>query len=392
MKSDSKDSIVRETLCALEYVLGPGPAALHEPVFAGNEWQYLKECLDSTFVSSVGEFVDEFESQLTKFTGSGHTVAVVNGTAALHIALLLAGVVRGDEVLVPALTFVATVNSIAYCGAFPHFIDSKEDTLGIDPTKLRDYLNQNTCQQSGNCVNRKTGNIIRAIIPMHTFGHPVAMSEIKSLAEEHDISVIEDASESLGSYYQGKHTGTFGHFGTLSFNGNKTITTGGGGAILTNDVDLARLAKHLTTTAKCPHSWEYKHDQIGYNYRMPNLNAALGCAQLEQLPELLLNKRKLFKRYYESFKSVKGLKIVSEPNGCHSNYWLQTLILDPENCKYRDDILNATNAAGYMTRPAWSLISEMDVYSSCPRMNLDCANSLVNRLINIPSSSNLIDK
>lgn len=391
MKSGSKDLIVKETLCALESVLGPGPVTLHEPVLAGNEWHYLKECLDSTFVSSVGEFVDKFEYQLTKYTGAKHAVAVVNGTAALHIALLLAGVVRGDEVLVPALTFVATVNSIAYCGASPHFVDSEEGTLGIDPTKLQDYLNENTFQQSGNCINKNTGSIIRAIMPMHTFGHPVAIREIIALADEHNISVIEDASESLGSFYQGKHTGTFGQLGTLSFNGNKTITTGGGGAILTNDTDLAVMAKHLTTTAKCPHDWEYKHDQIGYNYRMPNINAALGCAQLEQLQELLVKKRKLFRRYNESFRSVTGVNLVSEPEGCQSNYWLQTIILKSEYCQYRDDILKATNAAGYMARPAWNLISEMDVYSSCPRMNLECAYSLVSRLINIPSSSNLID-
>jgi aminotransferase in exopolysaccharide biosynthesis len=392
MISCANKFIAEEILDALVTAVGPGPVALHEPDFSGNEWQYLKQCLDSTYVSSVGEFVDQFESRLTDFTGAKYAIAVMNGTAALHIALLLAGVSRNDEVLVPALTFVATANAVTYCGATPHFIESEESTLGIDPKRLYQYLEQSTDQRSGNCVNAASGNVIRAIVPMHTFGHSASMSEVMTLAEDFNITVVEDAAESLGSYYHGRHTGTIGLLGTLSFNGNKTITTGGGGAILTNDSELSRLAKHLSTTAKQPHSWEYKHNLVGYNYRMPNLNAALGCAQLEQLLDKLERKRRLYDKYRQALQGIKGVSLVAEPDRCKSNYWLQTLVLSPENSEMRDEILSITNSAGYMTRPAWNLISEMDAYLNCPRMSLDCAASLANRIINIPSSAFLIDR
>lgn len=382
---------VEQVVAAIRLVAGPAPVALHEPRFAGNEWAYLKECLDSTFVSSVGKFVDRFEADLAAYTGAKHAVAVVNGTAALHIALKLAGVEAGDEVLIPALTFVATANAVAYCGATCHFVDSDERTLGVDPHKLREYLMATTEQRNGVCVNRATGQVIRALVPMHTFGHPVDLDGLLAVAHDFNLVLVEDAAESLGSYYHGRHTGTFGRFGTLSFNGNKTITTGGGGAILTNDPQLAQTAKHLTTTAKLPHRWAFEHDQIGYNYRLPNINAALGCAQLEQLPGFLEAKRRLFQRYQDAFAEIQGASIVMEPEGCHSNYWLQTLLLAPEKADQQEAILAASNDAGLMTRPVWMLMNRLPPYRDCPAMDLAGVESLAARLINVPSSAHLAD-
>jgi perosamine synthetase len=390
--TSAKRSLADETIGALRKVLSDTAKTypLHEPTFHGNEWKYVKECLDSTFVSSVGKFVDRFEVDLATYTGAKHSVAVVNGTAALHIALKLASVSTGDEVLVPALTFVATANAVTYCGATPHFVDSEERTLGVDAGKLREYLNSHTEQRGGHCINHATGQVIRALVPMHTFGHPVDVDGLLALAHDFNIALIEDAAESLGSYYHGQHTGTFGLMGTLSFNGNKTITTGGGGAILTNDTALAKRAKHLSTTAKLPHEWEYQHDEIGYNYRLPNLNAALGCAQLEQLPSMLASKRELFHRYRTALASVAELNLISEPEQCQSNYWLQTLLLNSEVAVQRDEILQATNDVGIRTRPAWNLLHALTPFESAPRMDLAEAKSLSERLINIPSSSCLV--
>ena len=378
-----------EIVRALRSVVGEGPVVLHEPSFEGNEWLYLKECLDSTYVSSVGKFVDRFEDDLANFTGSKYAISVVNGTAALQIALKLAGVRAADEVLVPALTFVATANAVTYCNATPHFVDSEERTLGIDAVKLRDYLRSNTSQQSGQCVNKNTGQVVRALIPMHTYGHPSDLVGLQSIAHDFNIVLVEDAAESLGSYYNGQHTGTFGLLGTLSFNGNKTITTGGGGAILTNNPDLASHAKHLTTTAKLPHTWEFRHDEIGYNYRMPNINAALGCAQLEDLPGKLAAKRNLFKRYQSAFAKIQGVSLFTEPKNCQSNYWLQTLLLDEKQSENRDLILETTNAAGIMTRPAWVPMNDLVPFKGSPSMDLTTAESLSRRIINIPSSPGL---
>ncbi len=386
----STNALAEQVVAAIRSVVGSGPVPLHEPSFIGNEWLYLKECLDSTYVSSVGKFVDRFESDLAAFTGAKHVVAVVNGTAALHIALKLAGVKAGDEVLIPALTFVATSNAVTYCSATPHFVDSEPRTLGVDAEKLRDYLSSHTEKHAGHCVNRATRRIIRALVPMHTFGHPVELDRLLAVAHDFNLALVEDAAESLGSYYRGRHTGTFGLIGTLSFNGNKTITTGGGGAILTNDKDLASHAKHLTTTAKLPHAWEYRHDEIGFNYRLPNLNAALGCAQLEQLPAMLVAKRELFHRYRTVFSPLAGVKLIAEPEGCQSNYWLQTLALDAEWAAQRDVLLKITNAAGFMTRPAWALMHELTPFKDCPRMDLAGAQLLSQCLINIPSSSGLL--
>lgn len=385
----SPEHLAGQVVEAIRTVAGDGPVALHEPRFAGNEWAYLKECLDSTFVSSVGEYVDRFESELAAYTGARHAVAVVNGTAALHLALILAGVRPDEEVLIPALTFVATANAVAYCGAKPHFVDSEENTLGMSPDGLREYLRRTTDIRNEQCLNRETGRVIRALVPMHTFGHPADIEGLIALARDFKLALVEDAAESLGSTYHGQHTGTFGLLGTLSFNGNKTITAGGGGAILTNDTELARHARHLTTTAKVPHRWEYMHDEVGYNYRLPNINAALGCAQLEQLPGFLMAKRRLFERYRTAFKKVPLCTIFPEPEGCQSNYWLQTLMLDESASDQRDAVLSASNENGLMTRPVWTLMHKLAPYRECPRMPLTAAESLERRLINLPSSAHL---
>lgn len=385
-----QSTLAGEVVAAIESVVGPGPVGLHEPCFSGNEWLYLKECLDSTFVSSVGKFVDRFESDIAAYTGAKHAVAVVNGTAALHVALQLAGVRPGDEVLVPALTFAATANAVTYCGAVPHFVDSEERTLGLDSGALRDYLGSIATVGGGQCLNRASGRVIRAIVPMHAFGHPVDIEGVLAIARDFSLVLVEDAAESLGSTWRGRQTGTFGSMGTLSFNGNKTITTGGGGAIITDDSTLARRAKHITTTAKVPHRWEYRHDEVGFNYRMPNINAALGCAQLEQLPGFLKAKRELHRRYQSAFARVPHMRIMSEPEGCRSNYWLQCLLLDDSVSSERDAVLAASNDAGLMTRPAWMLMHRLPHYLQCPRMRLPVAESLERRLINLPSSPQLV--
>lgn len=380
----------QETVRAIAKVVGLNPVVLHEPSFRGNEWRYVKECLDSSFVSSVGKFVDRFEAELAAYTGARHAVAVVNGTAALHIALRLAGVQPGDEVIVPALTFIATANAVSYCGAVPHFADCEESTLGMSAVALREHLRNAAELRDGVCCNRRTRRPIRAFVPMHTFGHPANIDGLLAIARDYRLAMVEDAAESLGSLYHGRHTGTFGAMGTLSFNGNKTITTGGGGAILTDDESLARKAKHITTTAKLPHRWAYDHDEIGYNYRMPNLNAALGCAQLEQMPVLLAAKRELFSVYRDAFSGIAGMDIVDQPLDCESNFWLQTLRLDSENLPLRNAILEATANAGYMTRPIWSPIHSLRPYTDCPRAPLPVTESLYSRLINLPSSAGIL--
>ena len=380
------NAFITQIVGAIREVVGPGPVALHEPRFDGNEWVYLKECLDSNYVSSVGKFVDQFEQSLASYTGAKFAISVVNGTAALQIALNLAGVNRGEEVLVPALTFVATANAVSYLGAIPHFVDSEESSLGIDVLKLREYLGANTEEQSGLCFNKSTKRVIRALVPMHTFGHPSDLEQLQSIARDFNLVLVEDAAESLGSFYKGQHTGTFGLLGSLSFNGNKIITTGGGGAILTNDEGLARRAKHLTTTAKISHKWEFDHDEIGHNYRMPNINAALGCAQIEKLPEKINSKRELFKRYQEEFKQISGVSIFEESSDSKSNYWLQTLLLEDDSLRLRDSVLDVSNKLGIGTRPAWKLMSNIAPYRSSPAMSLVGANSLYRRIINLPSS------
>lgn len=379
----------REVTAALRSVIGDQRAALHEPLFSGNEWAYVKSTLDSSFVSSVGPFVDRLEDDLARATGSAHAVAAVSGTAALHIALLVAGVEPNDEVLVPTLSFAATANAVGHCQAVPHFVDVSERTLGLDPAALRWHL-EAVCRREGKgLVNRRTDRRIRAVVPMHAFGHPVDLDALLALAEEFGLVVVEDAAESLGSYYHGRHTGTFGLLGILSFNGNKTITTGGGGAILTSSSDLARQAKHLTTTGKLPHRWEYRHDRLAWNYRMPNINAALGCAQLERLDAMLRLKRELTRRYERAFSSLEGVRLFLEPEGSRSNYWLQTLLLDRPDRSLRDAVLEATHAAGFLTRPAWELLHTLPHFEQCPRAETPSASALASRIINLPSSAQL---
>jgi len=376
-------------ITALRNALGEGNFALHEPRFAGNEQRYVQECIASTYVSSVGACVDRFEKELAAYTGARRAVAVVNGTAALQVALQLADVQANDEVIVPALTFVATANAVHYLGAIPHFADSEETTLGLDPRALREWLKATAEPAGDGYRNRYTGRRLRAMVPMHTFGHPCELDGLMAVAHDYRLAMAEDAAESLGSFYQGQHTSTFGLLGTLSFNGNKIVTTGGGGAILTNDERLADHAKHLTTTAKQPHRWDYVHNEIGYNFRMPNLNAALGCAQLEQLPEFIASKRRLFALYQEAFAGIEDVRLVQEPPNCQSNYWLQTLILSENIAAQRDEVLQATNDAGLMTRPAWRLMHQLPPYQDCPRAPLSIAESLAQRIINIPSSAGL---
>jgi len=363
---------------------------LHEPLFSGNEWLYVKECIDTGWVSSVGKFVDLFEQRLAEYTGCQRAVAVVNGTAALQVCLRLVGVGTNDEVLIPALTFIATANAVAYLGAIPHFVDSEELTLGLDPHKLSLYMENIAELRNSECYNKQTGRRIKAVVPMHAFGHPVDLDPLIELCKRYSIELVEDAAESLGSYYKGRHTGTLGKISALSFNGNKIMTTGGGGALLTDDEELGKLAKHITTTAKVPHKWKFNHDKIGYNYRMPNINAALGCAQLEQLPHFLEKKRALANRYYEVFEDMPGVRFFVEPEFGQSNYWLNVLLLDSDFSHYRDEILNMSNNSGIMTRPAWKLLNLLPMYKHCPRMDLAQSESIESRLLNIPSSASLI--
>lgn len=387
------ESLTKSLLSGLQQVLGEpaGITPLHEPEFSGNEWDYVKECLDTGWVSSVGKFVDDFERRLAEFTGAKYAIAVVNGTAAQHVALLLAGVKKGDEVIVPALSFVATANAVAHCGAIPHFVDSASSTLGLDPEALAAHLEKISEKSADGLRNAATGRRIAAIVPMHTFGHPVDLARLTEVAGRFGLPVVEDAAESLGSFYQGRHTGTFGQLGVLSFNGNKVITTGGGGAILTNDPELARHAKHLTTTAKRPHRWEFFHDEVAYNYRLPNLNAALGCAQLERLPDTLKRKRRLAESYLQVFASASGFHLIEEPSGSQSNYWLNAVRLETPDMAARDALLAATNDAGYQCRPAWTLLHKLPMYADCPHAELPVATVLEASLINIPSSAKLAD-
>ena len=368
---------------------GDGALGLHEPEFAGREWAYVKECLDTEWVSSAGAYVDRFEEDLARYTEAEHAIAVVNGTAALHVGLRVVGVEVGDEVLVPALTFVATANAVSYLGAVPHFVDSDERTLGLDPVKLNDYLGEIAEVREGTCVNTRTDRPITAVMPMHTFGHPVDLDPLQEVCERFHLPLVEDAAEALGTRYKGEHTGHRGRCGALSFNGNKTITTGGGGALLTDDAALAERARHLTTVAKQDHPWAYVHDEVGYNYRMPNLNAALGCAQLEQMPSFLERKRALAARYHDAFADVEGVTVVEEPGFARSNYWLNALLLDEQVADERDALLERANDAGVGARPAWTLMPKLPMYEDCPRMDLSVAESLEQRIVNVPSSASL---
>ena len=355
---------------------------LHEPVFFGNEKKYLNECIDSTFVSSVGKFVDKFEQMMAEYTGAKYAVATVNGTAALHMALKLVGTDENSEVITQPLTFIATCNAIAYCNAQAVFVDVDRETMGMCPDSLKGFLNSETIQKNGFCYNKSTEKKISAVVPMHTFGHPCKIDEIEDICKHYNIALVEDAAESLGSYYKGQHTGTFGKVAAFSFNGNKTITSGGGGMIITDDETLARQAKHLTTTAKVPHSYEYIHDEIGYNYRLPNLNAALGCAQMEILDEILKNKRELAGQYSDFFRK-QDITFASELPDTKVNYWLNAVVLKDK--AQRDLFLEETNTNGIMTRPIWALMNKLKMFEHCQTTDLPNALWLEERVVNIPS-------
>ena len=386
----TSNSSKQEFLAVLKSVLGESgssPIALHEPNIGQRENELVSKCLASGWVSSVGEYISEFEQGLAKFTNSKHAIAVVNGTAALHLALHSVGVKPGDEVLVPTLSFVATANAVSHCGAIPHFVDSDPETLGLDPLALREHLRANASLRDGELHNTSTGRRIIAVVPMHTFGHPMQIEALIDVAKEFNLVVVEDAAESIGSYVGTTHTGTFGRCSSLSFNGNKTITTGGGGAILTNDSGLAQRIRHLATTAKMPHDYEYIHDAVAFNYRMPNINAALGCAQLSRLDDFLFAKRVLAKKYLEGFSGASSMQFVAEPHGTTSNYWLNTIRLNKPDLSLRDELLVAARASGYMCRPAWNLLHTLPMYESSPRAKLPVAQNLWQSLINIPSSA-----
>lgn len=361
---------------------------LSVPKFIGNEKKYLNECIDTTFVSSVGKFVDRFENDMATYTGAKRAVVCVSGTNALHMALKLAGVERDDEVLTQALTFIATCNAISYTGAHPVFIDVDRSTMGLSPDALKAWLFQNAEIRNGQCHNKGTGRRIKACVPMHTFGHPVRIEELANICAEWHIELVEDAAESVGSKYKGKHTGLFGKVGALSFNGNKTITTGGGGMLLFMDEELGALAKHLTTQAKVPHRWEFKHDHIGYNYRMPNINAALGCAQLEHLDEYIADKRATAAAYAEFFKNVDDIEFFTEPEGSFSNYWLNVVILKDHEAQL--NFLQETNDNGVMTRPIWELMNRLPMFEHCQHDSLENTIWFADRVVNIPSSVRLV--
>lgn len=357
---------------------------LSVPVFAGNEKKYLNECIDTTFVSSVGKFVDRFEEDMAKYTGAKKAVVCVSGTNALHMALMLVGVERDDEVLTQALTFIATCNALSYIGAHPVFLDVDRSTMGLSPDAMKEWLVRNAEVRNGECYNRNTRRKVKACVPMHTFGHPVRIEEIAALCKEWHIELVEDAAESIGSTYKGKHTGTFGKVGAISFNGNKTITTGGGGMMLFNDEELGTYAKHITTQAKVPHRWEFRHDHIGYNYRMPNINAALGCAQLENLDKYIASKRKVAAEYEAYFKNIDGINFFAEPENTFSNYWLNAVILPDK--EYQTKFLEETNDNGVMTRPIWELMNRLPMFENCENDGLQNTIWFADRVVNIPSS------
>lgn len=357
---------------------------LHEPRFVGNERKYVMDAIDSTFVSSVGEYVDRFEKMMCEITGAKYAIALVNGTNALHLALVLAGVKESDEVLTQPLTFIATANAISYCKATSHFVDVDKETMGLSPSLLKKHLEEITEMRNGECYNKNTNKRIAACVPMHSFGLPLYIEELADICAKYNIPLIEDAAESLGSYYKDRHTGTFGIMGTFSFNGNKTVTSGGGGALITNDETIAKRAKHLSTQAKIPHKWEYRHDEVGYNYRMPNLNAALVCAQLEQLDTYVKNKRELSDLYDSFMNSQDDINLVREIKDGKANYWLNAVVLNDRG--QRDTFLEETNSKGIMTRPIWELMNRLEMFKDCPQSDLSNSEWLADRVVNITSS------
>lgn len=365
--------------------------ALHEPTFAGNELEYVGECIKTGWVSSAGKFVDRIEAQLAAYVGTKRAIAVVNGTAALQISLVASGLQTGDEVLVPTLTFVATANAVVHAGGIPHFLDTAQNGLNIDPSDVAEYLEEIAIVSEGICRNKRTGRRIFAIIPVHIFGHACQVDQFAMLAKEYRLVMIEDIAEGLGTWFRGQHVGKVGKLAALSFNGNKIVTTGGGGAVLTDDDKLADKIKYLTTTAKLPHRWEYVHDCVGYNFRMPNLNAALGCAQLEQMDLFLAKKRILAERYSEAFEGLAEIRFMRESDGCRSNYWLNAICLTEPKMALRDEILQVLNDQKIQSRPMWKLLHTLPMYTDSPRADIDYAVLHEAAVINIPSSPFLAD-
>lgn len=374
---------------AVRTVLGDGDYPLHEPNLSEIDHTTIEDCLTSGFVSSVGQYVDTFESELARYTGAKHAVAVVNGTAALHLALLCAGVKPAHEVITSSLTFIGTANAISHAGATPHFVDVEESTFGVDPIRLRVYLAENTVSTPNGLINKHSGNRISALVPVHIFGHPCQIDALRDIANEFDLALIEDAAEALGSFFKGQHAGTFGRAGILSFNGNKVITTGGGGAILTDDDEFAALAKHLSTTAKVLGSIQSDHDAIGYNYRLPNINAALGCSQLSKLNDYLASKKRLASRYDETFATLTDIQFIGAPEQCLSNFWLQTIRLPGADQDKLYEVIKCLNKAGLGARPIWKPLHTTRPYNECPRDSLPITELLAKQLINLPSSAGL---
>ena len=381
----------RAVVEAIATVVGnaPRPVPLHEPQFSGREWTYVKQCLDDGWVSSAGPFVERFEEALAARCQVQAAVATVNGTAALHLALHVVGVRSNDEVIVPTLTFIATANAVTYCGAVPHFVDSEVQSFGIDAAALERHLRRTVDIENGVAVNRQTRRIVRACVSVHVFGHPADMDSLARICSELNIALIEDATEALGSQYRNRPCGGLSRAGVLSFNGNKVVTTGGGGAVVTNDKDLAAHAKHLSTTAKVTHAWAFQHDEIGWNYRLPNINAALGLAQLEQLDTFVVHKRRLASRYAEAFAGVSGVRFSYEPAGTTSNYWLNAILVDDDSGATRDALLKCSHARGILTRPAWEPMHTLPMFRDAPRADTSTAESIQRRLINLPSSARL---
>lgn len=384
-------ALATDIVARVRGVLGnPGDfVPLHEPEFLGEEEELVLDCIRSGWVSSVGHYVDRFEAEIAASCGTAYGVAVVNGTAALEVALRVVGVTPGDEVLMPSLTFIATANAAHHLGAVPHFVDAEARTLGLDPVALRAHLGEIAERRDGVTVNGRTGRRLAAVVPMHVFGHPVDMNGLAEVARDFDLALVEDAAESLGSRLGGRPCGSLARVAALSFNGNKILTTGGGGAVVTDDPDIAKHAKHLSTTAKVLHKWAFRHDEIGYNYRMPNLNAALGVAQLAQLDSRLVQKRALAQRYIDAFDGSEGVSVFSERSGTSANYWLNTLVLVPQMASAHDTVLEALNASGLMARPVWEPLHTLAIYADCPRAMLPVTTDLAARIVNVPSSAKL---
>ena len=388
----TKLQLCKTIISAIRSVIGKNKniIGLHEPNISKLEKKFVKKCLDQNFISSKGMFVQQFERKLQDITKSKKVIAVISGTAALHLAMRAINLKRNEEVLIPAFNYIASANSVIYCGGIPHFVDIEKESLGIDVEKLKIYLNKICIFKNGKAVNKKTNRRIKAIIPMHVFGHPSKISEIIKIAKDYKLDLIEDAAEALGSLYKGKHVGTFGKIGILSFNGNKTISTGTGGAILTQDIKIANLVKRLAGICKIPHKWKYDYNEVGYNYNLPNLNASLGCAQLNRFKNFLKQKRSLFVKYKKAFKNIKEVSILSEPQNCTSNYWLQTLILKFPNIQLRNDILKYSAKNKISTRPAWELMHYINYLKKFPKMNLENSEEMFKKIINLPSSSQLV--